>query len=275
MRSVLAAAALLILSAGAALAAAGTVVGLCGACTVERGGSRNPLALGMGLEVGDTVAVPEDGKLKLRMADGSIVALAAGTTLTIATYATTDAGQRQDAKLSLGQGLVRSIVSHAQPAAGFEIDTAVGTAAARSTDWFVETSASSDRIGVFSGSVTVTSRASGHSVTVPAQRSTILQGGHDPLPPRLLTRAASARIIDRTAIAERGSRAGKSGARPAPHERREHRPGEMRPGAEHRRPSEAHPRPDHNPDMTRVRRPAAERKPDGKDHPSGAARPPG
>jgi hypothetical protein len=229
MRSVLAAAAILVMSAGTADAgSAGTVVGVNGTCILETGGNRTPIALGAPVQAGDTVEVPNNGKLKLRMADGSVVAVAAGTRLTIAAYTVTDSGQRQDAKLSLGQGLVRSIVSHAEPAANFEVDTAVGTAATRSTDWFVETSPAGDRIGVLTGSVIVTSTATRHTVTVTAHQMTRLEGGHDPAPPRLLSHTESARLADRTALRERAVAHpeihGNGMHRATPHPHADHRP---------------------------------------------------
>ena len=72
------------------------------------------------------------------MADGSIISVAAGTQMTIRAYAVDAAGQRQNATLSLGQGLLRAVVAPVTGPARFEVDTAVGTAAVRSTDWFVE-----------------------------------------------------------------------------------------------------------------------------------------
>jgi hypothetical protein len=112
LRHVLIGAALLVSSASVALAApAGTVVGLNGACVVESGSARSAAKLGQPVQVGDTVVVPADGKLKLRMTDGSVVSVASGTRMTIAAYGTDGAGQRQGAKLSLGQGLLRAVVA--------------------------------------------------------------------------------------------------------------------------------------------------------------------
>jgi hypothetical protein len=245
MRSVLAAAALLAMSAAIAHAGSvGTVVGVNGTCILESGSNRAPIALGASVQAGDTVEVASDGKLKLRMTDGSVVAVAAGTRLTIAAYTVTDGGQRQDAKLSLGQGLVRSIVSHAEPAANFEVDTAVGTAATRSTDWFVETSPTGDRIGVLTGSVIVTSTATRHTVTVTAHQTTRLERGHDPAPPRLLNHTESARLVDRTALHERAV------AHPEIHGNGVHG-GTPRPHADHR--------PDHDDGHHVLREPSAER----------------
>src|SRR5579872_3241370 len=173
---------MLLLAAGAAMAGpAGTVVGLSGSCSVISAGVRNPLTLGAAVQESDTVDVPADGKLKLRMADGSVIAVAAGTTVTIATYATADNGRRQDAVLSLGQGLLHAIVSPTDSAARFEVKTAIGSAAVRSTDWFIETTPQGDEVTVLNGSVAVTSAATGRSVVVPPYRATRLVLGRDPL----------------------------------------------------------------------------------------------
>jgi hypothetical protein len=177
MRPLAGAAILLMLFAGTALAAAaGTVVGLSGACFVVSAGNRSVLALGASVQESDTVEVAADGKLKLRMSDGSVISVAPGTTVTITTYAVNDSGQRQDAVLSLGQG----------------------SAAVRSTDWFIETTPQADQVTVLSGSVSVTSAATGRSIIVPPHRGTRLALGHDPLPPRALSRASLSRVIGRT-----------------------------------------------------------------------------
>src|SRR5215207_7745818 len=122
----LAVAVLLLLPWSIALAApAGSVVGLSGECFVTSGGTRAALRLGQPVQVGDTVDVSPQGKLKLRMADGSVVSVAPGTRVTIAAYGVDSAGQRQEAQLSLGQGLLRAVVAPAG-AAKFEVETAVG-----------------------------------------------------------------------------------------------------------------------------------------------------
>ncbi len=196
------AAALLLLSwPGLALAApAGTVVGLSGASTVESRGARGMIKLGQPVEVGDTVEVPADGKLKLRMADGSVISVAAGTRLTIAAYTVDAAGQRQDAQLSLAQGLLRAVVAPVERPAKFEVDTAVGAAAVRSTDWFVEGSATAMQVGVLTGSVEMTSAATKRRETIPARWGARMEAGRDPVPPRLWSPAEFAAVIARTDV---------------------------------------------------------------------------
>ena len=199
--AVLLATALLLFATDRASAAqAGTVVGLAGECFVDSGSARSPLKLGQAVQVGDTVDVPPTGKLKLRMADGSVVAVAAGSRVTVAAYGVDAAGQRREAKLTLAQGLLRAVVAPVAHPASFEVDTAVGTAAARSTDWFASASPAAMQVGVLSGDVVLTSRATGHSVAIPARWGARLEQGRDPVPPRLWSDAEFADVIARTNV---------------------------------------------------------------------------
>ena len=200
-RPIVAAALLLLLWPGLALAApAGTVVGLAGASTVESGGVHGAAKLGQPVQVGDTVEVPADGKLKLRMADGSVISVAAGTRLTIAAYTVDAAGQRQDAQLSLAQGLLRAVVAPVERPAKFEVDTAVGAAAVRSTDWFVEGSATAMQVWVLTGSVEMTSATTKRREMIPARWGARMEAGRDPIPPRLWSPAEFAAVIARTDV---------------------------------------------------------------------------
>src|SRR5690242_20890260 len=99
-------AALVLLSSHFSMAqSAGTVIGISGDCFVVSGGNRTALRLGLAVQVGDILDVAAPAKLKLRMADGSVISVASSTQVTIRAYAIDAAGQRQDASLSLGQGL--------------------------------------------------------------------------------------------------------------------------------------------------------------------------
>jgi len=197
----LAATALLVLVPGAALAApGGTVVGLFGGCFIESGGGRSAAKIGQSVAVGDTVEVPTDGKLKLRLSDGSVVSVAAGTRMTLTTVGVDSGGQRQDVHLSLAQGLLRAVVAPVERPASFEVDTAVGTAAVRSTDWFVEGSATAMQVGVLSGSVEMTSAATKRHETIPARWGARLEAGRDPVPPRVWSKAEFDAVIARTDV---------------------------------------------------------------------------
>jgi hypothetical protein len=192
-------AALVLLSARSSLAqSAGTVIGIRGDCFVVSGGNRTPLRLGLPIQVGDILDVAAPAKLKLRMADGSIISVAAGTQMTIRAYAVDAAGQRQDATLSLGHGLLRAVVSPVTGPARFEVDTAVGTAAVRSTDWFVEAFPGAMQAGVLTGSIVMSSGATRASITIPERWGARLEAGRDPVPPRVWSQAEFNAVIART-----------------------------------------------------------------------------
>jgi hypothetical protein len=198
--AVIAAVILLLCGAAAVAAPAGSVIGISGACFVESGGQRVALKIGQAVQVGDTVDVPADGKLKLRMADGSVVSVAAGSRLTVSGYAVDSNGQRASANLSLTQGLVRAVVSPMGQPATFEVATAVGAAAARSTDWFIEASRGAMQVGVLTGSVSMRSAATGRGETIPARWGARLEAGRDPVPARLWSPAEFQAVISRTDV---------------------------------------------------------------------------
>lgn len=193
-------AAVLLFPGAAAAAPAGTVVGLSGTCLLTSGGQRAPLRIGQPVQVTDTVDVAADGKLKLRMTDGTVVSVAPGSQVTISSYATDAGGQRQGAKLGLTQGLLRAVVSPMGQPASFEVDTAVGTAAVRGTDWFIEAFPGSAQVGVLEGSVTLTSGATRRSETVPARWGARLEAGRDPVPPRVWSLQEFQAVITRTDV---------------------------------------------------------------------------
>ncbi len=193
------AAASLLLSAGAATAATvGTVAALNGDCFVERLGARTPLKLGQPLDVADTVEAPPNAQVKLRMSDGSVISVASGTEMTIAAYRISSTGQRLEAVLNLRRGLLRTVVTEAAPAATFEIKTATGSAVASSGDWFTETG--SNRIGVLSGRVVVTSAATRRSETIPARWGARVEPDLDPVPARPWSQAEFEAVIARTNV---------------------------------------------------------------------------
>jgi len=192
---------------------AGSVVGLAGQVFVDRGGQRSGLRIGDQVFVDDAFTVSAGAKLKLRMNDGSVLSLAENTTLRINAYALNSYGQRQSAAVSLGGGLIRAITAPGGQPAVFEVNTAVGNAATRSTDWFsavLTASPSAGRLAgappgtayvvVLSGSVALTSRATGGSVLIPPRYGSRLDAGRDPYPPVPHTQAEFDRLIARTEV---------------------------------------------------------------------------
>ena len=177
---------------------AGNVVGLVGQCSAERQGHLAPLKLGDAISVSDTIDVPADGKLKLRMSDGSVISLASGTKMTVSTYQMASGGQRQSAQLDLVQGLMRAVVTSVDHPSTFEVRTAVGTAAVRSTDWFMDAKPGSAQVGVLTGSVVLSSAATNRSVTIPTHWGARLEAGRDPVEARVWSSQEFRAVIART-----------------------------------------------------------------------------
>ncbi len=187
---------LVLLGSGAANAGpAGTVVALSGQCVVQSGGARSYLALGAVIQVGDTIEVPENAKAKIRMTDGSVISLAASTGAAITAY---DGAGGRNAKISLTQGLLRAVVAPVGGTPNFEVETAVGTAAVRSTDWFAQALSASMQVAVRIGSIAFTSRSTGRAIGVPAMAGSRVSAGGDPEPLRAWTEAEFQALIAQT-----------------------------------------------------------------------------
>jgi hypothetical protein len=96
--------------------------------------------------------------------------------------------------------LLRAVVAPVERPASFEVETAVGTAAVRSTDWFVEVQAGGMQVGVLTGSVDMVSRATRRAVLIPARWGGRLEAGRDPVPPRVWSQAEFDAFINRTDV---------------------------------------------------------------------------
>jgi hypothetical protein len=179
---------------------AGEVLALSGQCSGDTGGGRKPLKPGDAVHVGEILEVAAGAKLKLRMNDGSIIAIASEGRLTIADYRVGDGGESRDATLSLGEGLLRAVVSRLRGPLHFEVDTATGVAAVRSTDWFIEARPGSTQVGVLEGSVSLKSVATGREIVIPAHWGARVEAGRDPVPARVWTAAEFDDFIARTKI---------------------------------------------------------------------------
>ena len=177
---------------------AGEVLALLGQCFVEAAGQRSSLRLGDAVHVGDTLDVAVGAKLKLRMNDGSVIAVASGSHMTIADYRLGNGGESRHATLSLGEGLLRAVVSVFRGLPHFEVDTATGVAAVRSTDWFIEARMGSTQVGVLDGRVSLKSVATGREIVIPARWGARVEAGRDPVPARVWTAAEFADFIGRT-----------------------------------------------------------------------------
>ncbi len=177
---------------------AGTVLTFKGDCTVEVDGKSAGLKLNDPVPVGATVVVPEGAKLKLHMVDGSVISVASGSRMTVTEAVSRP--QMRDVEISLASGLLRAVVAPAAPNSKFEVDTAVGVAAVRSTDWFVRTGPGTMQVGVLSGVVNMESHATKHSVNIPARWGSRLEAGKDPVRPRVWEQSEFDQVIALTAL---------------------------------------------------------------------------
>ena len=189
---------LLCLSAARAADPAGNIIAIVGDCFVEAEGKRTPLKMGAEVHVADTIDVPGNAKLKLRMNDGSILSVSSGSQMTIAAYSIDADGKRHEATLSLTQGLLRAVVSSVDRPSTFEIKTAVGAAGARSTDWFVELQPGQMVVGVVAGTVVLKSAGTGAKVTIPAGSGASATPGQSPTAPRVWRKAEFSALSVRT-----------------------------------------------------------------------------
>jgi hypothetical protein len=160
---------------------AGTVAVVSGSCR-DNG---HVLKAGDAVQIGDTVEVPADSHLKLQMVDGSVIAIAPGSSITVERYNVASSGR--DVKLSLTQGLLRAQVTSVTGPSTFEASTAAGIASvvSASADWFIRTQADAAQVGVLAGIVDLTSMVTGQSVSIPAHWGTRLEPGLDPVLPRV------------------------------------------------------------------------------------------
>jgi hypothetical protein len=179
---------------------AGEVLALSGQCSGEISGGKKPLKRGDAVHVGETLEVAAGAKLKLRMDDGSIIAIASEGRLTIADYRIGNGGESRTATLSLGAGLLRAVVSALKGSPHFEVDTATGVAAVRSTDWFIEAQPGSTQVGVLEGRVSLRSVATGTEIVIPAHWGARVEAGRDPVPARVWTGAEFDDFIPRTSL---------------------------------------------------------------------------
>jgi hypothetical protein len=148
--------------AGAAWADdAGQVVSFNGDCFVNSGGQRSALKIGDAVHPGDSVDVPEKSKLKLRMADGSVLGLGPGTRLTIDSYTVSSNREQRNVKLGLDAGLLHATVAKMTQASNFEVDTALAVAMTRSTDWLIEASPDRTWVAVVEGQISFAAHEKG------------------------------------------------------------------------------------------------------------------
>jgi hypothetical protein len=180
--------------------AVGKVAAVVGQSFTEAQGKRTTLKPGDDVAVGKPIDVPAGARLQMRMRDGTTLAVASETHMTITECETDAAGQRQDTKISLAQGLVRATVAPAGPQSVFQVASASGTAAANGADCFIEAKPDGMQVGVLAGSAVMASVGSARAETIPARWGARVEAGRDPVPPRVWSPAEFAAVTARTNV---------------------------------------------------------------------------
>jgi ferric-dicitrate binding protein FerR (iron transport regulator) len=135
----------------AAAAEAGIVVVLRGAAMATRGGESRALHVGAAVHESDSLRTGEGARLLVTMTDGSTLALGEASQLVLTSIAADTGGGMV---FDLLAGIVRAVLGPARPDI-FAVRGRVAVAAARSTDFIVETDARLTAVFVATGEVEV------------------------------------------------------------------------------------------------------------------------
>ena len=139
----------------------GRVVDQTGAAFVIHQGAVSALRPGMDLEDADRVVTGADGKLAIHFQDGSLCTIGPGSELLIG-----DISAPQGGWIDLVRGIVRVILAPGARAAAGGVRTRAAVASVRSTEFVVEASLDRSAVFVAAGTVEVTGRLTGASVTL-------------------------------------------------------------------------------------------------------------
>jgi FecR-like protein len=122
-----------------AQAVAGSISAISGTATITRGGATIPAAYGTKVNVGDRLATAAASNLTLTFSDSSQIEVTDSSTLTIDENTLNANGTRARTKLSLLNGLVRSLVRTTPGTPpNYEVHTPNAVAAARGTGYDVD-----------------------------------------------------------------------------------------------------------------------------------------
>ncbi len=122
-----------------AQAVAGSISAISGSATITRGTATIPAAYGTKVNVGDRIVTAAGSNLTVTLSDASQIEVTDSSTLTIDENTLNANGTRASTKLSLLNGLVRSLVrSTPGTPPNFEVHTPNAVASARGTGYDVD-----------------------------------------------------------------------------------------------------------------------------------------
>jgi hypothetical protein len=160
----------------------GRVIRQEGSAAVLRDALRSPLLPGTAVFAGDVIETAAASRVTLRFDDDSTLTAGPESRVAVSQYAVSPEGNRIGALFSLLAGIVRTAVQQAG-LGSFAIQTEAAVASARSTEWTVEILPASTAILGLAGTVEVTARATGASVTLASGQGTDVAPGGGLTPP--------------------------------------------------------------------------------------------
>jgi ferric-dicitrate binding protein FerR (iron transport regulator) len=160
----------------------GRVIRQEGSAAVLRDALRSPLLPGTAVFAGDVIETAAASRVTLRFDDDSTLTAGPESRVAVSQYAVSPEGNRIGALFSLLAGIVRTAVQQAG-LGSFAIQTEAAVASARSTEWTVEILPTSTAVLGLAGTVEVTARATGASVTLTSGQGTDVAPGGGLTPP--------------------------------------------------------------------------------------------
>jgi hypothetical protein len=133
----------------------GEVIAQRGVVTAFRAGAAVQLIHGSSVYEGDEIHTYKDAGVKMRLADGSTVAIGESGVFTVANYGYNRGTNTRTALFRTVQSIFRATVTALSPASTFQVQTATAVASVRSTDWMLAARGDLTEVFVSEGSVHV------------------------------------------------------------------------------------------------------------------------
>jgi hypothetical protein len=174
---------LALLWAGSAPAAEpiGSVSALVGEAQVTGQGETRARPLAVGTEVfeGDRIRTAADAKLRLHLADDSVLTLGAATDLDLSRFHYAPEQAARHALLELPRGILRVLVQLLVANSVFEVQSSTAVASVRGTEWIAEAQPDATAIVALAGRVAVRNAdpaQAGEVVLLPGEGTTVPAG---------------------------------------------------------------------------------------------------
>ena len=188
----------------AAADAIGSVSALVGeAQATGRGETRpRPLAVGTKVFEGDRIHTAADAKLRLQLADDSVLTLGAATDLDLSRFQYAPAQAARHVLLEVPRGILRVLVQLLVANSVFEVQSSTAVASVRGTEWIAEAQPDATAIVALAGRVAVRNAdpaQAGEVVLLPGEGTTVPAGA----PPQAVKTWGAARkdaFIARTSL---------------------------------------------------------------------------